>query len=185
MTVAEYVTEKLMAWCERKGRVLKITGAQGPEDVYLIRYYLLRSRWCNVFIHQFLRSDKDDLHDHPWDFATYLVRGQYTEQKYNQERNVIQVTKRANYTYDDFMHKVRLKANTLVLRKATDQHRVVVKEDLKEVDKHKAALTFFISGPTKREWGFWKDEHIASGILRVFVPWREYLGLPDDEPGRG
>ena len=185
MGIIEYTVEGLMRWCERNGRVLKITGAQGPDDVYLIRYYIVKHKWCNIFIHQFLRSDKDDLHDHPWDFVTYLVRGQYTEQRYNTELNTVQVTKRSNYVYDDFMTDVRLKENTFVYRKATDQHRVVVKEDLKEVDKHKAALTLFISGPTKREWGFWKEEHTPGGILRAWTPWRKYLDLPPDEPTRG
>lgn len=174
-----------MKWCERKGRVLKITGAQGPDDIYLIRYYVLQSKWCNVFIHQFLRSDKDDLHDHPWDFATYLVRGSYKEQRWDEENKTVKVIQRSNYLYDDYMHKVQLKQNTFVFRKATDQHRVVVKEDLKEVDKHKAPLTLFISGATKREWGFWKEDFYGGLKMRTFVPWRTYLGLSADEPSRG
>jgi hypothetical protein len=177
--------EYLMSWCEKRGRVLKITGSQGPDDVYLIRYYLFQSRWCNIFLHQFLRSDKDDLHDHPWDFVTYLVRGSYKEQRWNEDIQSVQVTKRSNYMYDDYMHKVPLRENTLVFRRATDQHRVVVNKDLKEKDKDQAALTFFISGPTKREWGFIKEETIPSGKLRIWTPWREYLGLPPDTPGRG
>jgi hypothetical protein len=87
--------------------------------------------------------------------------------------------------YDDYMHKVPLRQNTFVYRKATDQHRVVVSEDLKQVDKHKAALTLFISGPTKREWGFWRQDVLAGHKFRTFVPWRKYLELPDNEPSRG
>jgi len=186
MRLIELLTEKAMKWCEKRGRVLKITGAQGPDDVYLIRYYVLQSRWCNIFIHQFLRSDKDDLHDHPWDFVTYLVRGAYTEQRWDEEKQTVLITKRANYTYDDYMHKVPLRLNTFVFRRATDQHRVVVKEDLKQADKHKAALTLFMSGPTKREWGFWRTDFGGAGTkFRTWVPWRVYLELPPDEPTRG
>ena len=79
----EWLTEKLMAWCTKRGKVFKITGTGGADDVYLIRYYVLKSKYLNVFIHQFLRSDRDDLHDHPWNFCTYLVRGAYDEKKWS------------------------------------------------------------------------------------------------------
>jgi len=178
----EFFCEKAMAWCERNGRVLEITGSEkDKDDVYLIRYYLIKSRWCNVFLHQFLRSDRDDLHDHPWDFVTYLVRGAYTENKFNQKTGVAERTRRTNCIYDDYMIKTRLRQNTLVFRRATDQHQVVVDQDLKRVDKDKAALTLFISGPTKREWGFWRKSLAG----RTWIPWREYLGLAPDAPGRG
>lgn len=187
----------LMEWCTRTGRVLKITGTAGPDDVYLIRYYLIKSRFVNVFIHQFLRSDRDDLHDHPWNFATYLVRGAYTENKYNFETGEVEKTRRVNkkylYSYstrengldsrgypniDSFNENHRsIKLNTFVTRKATDRHQVVVDKDLKESEKDQAALTLFVSGPTKRDWGFVKDG--------VWVNWKKYLGLPDDAPGRG
>lgn len=188
----EKIVEALMKWCERKGRVLKITGSAGADDVYLIRYYVIKSAWFNVFIHQFLRSDRDDLHDHPWNFITYLVRGAYTEMKWNEKHQCVEATRRHNYIYDDYMQKVRLKQNTLVYRKATDQHQVVVDKDLKEIDKDKAALTLFISGPTKREWGFivnsdspFYNDRKAGIKLRCWVEWRKYLGLPEDTPGRG
>ena len=40
------------------------------KEPYLERYYLfLRNREnfpFNIFLHKFLKSDSDDLHDHPW-----------------------------------------------------------------------------------------------------------------------
>lgn len=190
--MVKFVVHKLMQWCERTGRVMKITGSAGPDDVYLIRYYVVRSRYFNIFIHQFLRSDRDDLHDHPWNFVTYLVSGSYTENRFNPKTGKVEATRRINAPYDDYMQKVHLKQNTLVYRRATDQHQVVVDQDLKEKDKDKAALTLFISGPTKREWGFIKEEESMffnerqAGIkMRTWVDWRTYLGLPKDTPGRG
>ncbi len=190
----EKVAEKLMAHCERKGKVLKISGTAGPDDVYLIRYYVVKSKYFNLFIHQFLRSDRDDLHDHPWDFCTYLVRGAYTEKKYNQKTGEVESIRRTDGSFcQSCSVDHELAKNRLVFRKATDQHQVVVDRDLKEADKDKAALTIFMSGPTKREWGFVKV--LADGIAcngeeikpntRKWVPWREYLGLPPNTPGRG
>lgn len=169
-----FLTELLMKWCEKSGRIFKITGTAGPDDVYLIRYYVIKSKYFNFFIHQFLRSDRDDLHDHPWNFCTYLLRGSYTENKLNQETGEMEQTWRANYPDCGWGEE---KSNLLVFRKATDLHQVVVDEDLKEDNKHLAALTLFFSGPTIREWGFIKDGE--------WVNWKEYLGLPADTPGRG
>lgn len=191
------ITNYLMKWAEKRGRVFKITGTAGPDDVYLIRYYIIKSRWFNFFVHQFLRSDRDDLHDHPWDFCTYLVSGAYTENKYNPKTGQVEATRREN-----ILHGM-CNANRLVFRKATDQHQVVVDRDLKEYQKDLAATTLFFSGPTKREWGFIKEEEIVGverimaeieGDMfrgtprthkRVWVKWTKYLGLPDDTKSRG
>lgn len=192
----EKLCELLMNWCQRNGRVLEITGTGGPDDVYLIRYYVLKSRWANIFIHQFLRSDRDDLHDHPWNFLTYLVRGAYTENKWNPETSKVEQTRRSNVgepTYQEVLADKRpgrstrpLRQNRLVFRRATDQHQVVVDRDLKREQKHLAPLTLFVSGPTKREWGFVREVPGMLGFKsRRWVPWREYLGLPADAKGRG
>lgn len=51
---------------------------------YLERYYIFlkeRSNFpFNLFVHKFLKSDPDDLHNHPWDFYTLVLRGGYYEQ---------------------------------------------------------------------------------------------------------
>jgi hypothetical protein len=164
---------KALMWlCNKTGRVFMITGTAGPEDVYLIRYYIVRSKYMNIFIHQFLRSDRDDLHDHPWNFATYLVKGAYTEQRrqFDSIGDYQDVpTRRIN--------DGKTKLNTFVRRKATDLHRVVVDRDLKLAERNEAALTLFVSGPFKRDWGFVKNDQ--------WIDWRVYLGLPPNTPGRG
>lgn len=190
------LTNYLMKRAERKGRVFKITGTAGPDDVYLIRYYIIKSQYFNFFIHQFLRSDRDDLHDHPWDFCTYLVSGAYTENKYNPKTREVEKIRRANYAVKE--GGARFKKNTFVFRKATDQHQVVVDKDLKEYQKDHAALTIFMSGRTQREWGFIKTEispvtHIDAfgrdvdleSTKRTWIKWTKYLGLPDDTKSRG
>ena len=53
------------------------------EVPYLIRYYLfLRDRKkfpFNITLHKILVSDLDDLHDHPWNYATLILKGGYYE----------------------------------------------------------------------------------------------------------
>jgi hypothetical protein len=50
---------------------------------YLERYYVFlrdRERFpFNVFVHKFLKSDTEDVHDHPWPFLTVILKGGYWE----------------------------------------------------------------------------------------------------------
>ena len=180
----------IIDWCERTGRVQEITGTHGQDDVYLIRYLVFRSALCNVYVHHFLRSDRDDMHDHPWDFFTYLVRGEYHEHKWD-DGGVI-ITRRANWKSSTYLPK----ENLLVFRKATDQHRVMVLQSYTRTDRHLAPLSVCITGPRRREWGFWRESYEPEEVggffdhktnayrpvmqqrpVRRFVYWRTYLGL--------
>lgn len=102
-----------------------------PEAPYLRRWWLVpRNRWCNVYLHQILRSDDDRaLHDHPWWNVSIILRGSYIEVMPGQRdkyRNV----------------------GSVVFRRAEQLHRLVI-------DKISGpAWTLFITGPRVREWGF-------------------------------
>ncbi|WP_122503154.1 hypothetical protein [Pseudomonas viridiflava] len=72
---------------------LHIRSADGQE-VYMGRWWLFnaydrethlaRIRWIpwSIRVHHIMRPDADrDLHDHPWDARTVILRGWYTEQR--------------------------------------------------------------------------------------------------------
>ena len=67
---------------ERIGRK-RIVMDRINNEPYLERYYLfLKDRKYfpfNVFLHRFLKSDPDDVHDHPWPYATLILKGGYYE----------------------------------------------------------------------------------------------------------
>ena len=67
---------------DRLGRKRVILDRESNEP-YLERYYLfLKDRKLfpfNVFLHKFLKSDPDDVHDHPWPYATLILKGGYWE----------------------------------------------------------------------------------------------------------
>ena len=72
----------LLKLLERLGR-RRIVMDRVNNEPYLERYYVFLSdrTWFpfNVFLHKFLKSDPDDVHDHPWPYATLILRGGYWE----------------------------------------------------------------------------------------------------------
>ena len=102
------------------------------HEPYLERYYLfLKEREnfpFNVFIHRFLKSDPDDLHDHPWEFRTIILAGGYWEHR----EKGIYWRGPGSYIYAPI--------NTF--------HRV-------ELDKNiPYCWTLFIPGKRVKDWGF-------------------------------
>jgi hypothetical protein len=118
---------------ERLGRKRVILDRESKEP-YLTRYYLFlkERKWFpfNIFLHNFHRSDPDDLHDHPWPYATLILKGGYWE-----------------YTPDGKFwrgrgHFRRCDPKSL--------HRI-------ELEPGVDTWTLFMPGPQSREWGFIKN----------------------------
>lgn len=143
----------------------------GPNDnPYLLRWYLWpKNRFCNLYLHKFLRSDDDRaLHDHPWWFISILLRGSYSEVTNNR------IIRRRN----------RL---SIAFRKAEHRHRVVLDKELTlnsqdlPLDlgvKFLPVWTLVLTGPRVREWGFW--------CPNGFVHWRDFTkGNKGEEIGKG
>ena len=67
---------------DKLGRRRIITDRDGKVP-YLIRYYLfLKERKnfpFNITLHKVLVSDEPTLHDHPWSYATLILKGGYYE----------------------------------------------------------------------------------------------------------
>jgi hypothetical protein len=111
------------------------------DQPYLERYYIfLKDRtWFpfNAFIHKFLKSDPDDVHDHPWPYATLILKGGYYEwiPKFNSKGEKIGETR--------FWRG----PGHFRICSATSYHRI-------ELDPGITAWTCFMPGPQKREWGF-------------------------------
>ena len=113
------------------GRYRLINDRQNKEP-YLERYYIfLKHRETfpfNIFLHRFLKSDPDDLHNHPWSYRTLILKGGYWE-----------YTKCGKFWRGPFSYIVA-PANTF--------HRI-------ELDKNiPYCWTLFIPGKRVQEWGF-------------------------------
>lgn len=144
-----------------------ITSADG-SDVYMYRYWLFNPygkdaageltppRWTwlpSVRIHWIMRPDQDrDLHDHPWNARTIVLKGWYAE-----ERPIASPVP-------------GMSATVLSQRDAGYTGRLLFEQ------YHRIAavspggvMTMFFTWRKRGTWGFLVDGKK--------VPWREYLGI--------
>jgi hypothetical protein len=125
---------------ERMDRKRIVMDRQNDEP-YLERYYLFlrdRKRFpFNVFLHKFLKSDPDDVHDHPWPYATLILKGGYYEwlPQFNSKNEKIGEI------------CVWRGPGSFRICGANSYHRI-------ELDPSVDCWTLFMPGPQKREWGF-------------------------------
>jgi len=125
---------------ERLGRK-RIINDRIDNEPYLERYYLfLKDRtWFpfNVFLHKFLKSDPDDVHDHPWPYATLILRGGYWEWR-------PQFNAQGQKTGEIAAWRG---PGSFRMASSTSYHRI-------ELDPGVECWTLFMPGPHRREWGF-------------------------------
>ena len=118
---------KLLEKTDRK----RIIMDRAYNEPYLERYYIfLKDRkWFpfNVFLHKFLKGDLDDLHDHPWPYATLILKGGYWE-----------TTPEGRFWRGRGHFRIC---------KATSYHR-------DELEPGVDCSTLFMPGPKQRDWGF-------------------------------
>ena len=161
-----------------------IVGIDDPIGPYLLRWYITpwrgwyrhineaqRTRWQrlavwismrlpNIYLHKFLRSDDDRaLHDHPWAWASLLLRGSYVE----------------HTIAGGGIHRRHVRApGSLKVASPCAAHRV----ELWDLDGTgpKPCWTLFFTTPILREWGF----HCPQ---RGWVHWRIFTAAADGRRG--
>ena len=125
---------------ERMGRKRIVMDRQSDEP-YLERYYLFlkdRDRFpFNVFLHKFLKGDPDDVHDHPWPYATLILKGGYYEW-------LPQFDSKGNKIAEMCVWRG---PGSFRICSANSYHRI-------ELDPSVTAWTLFMPGPKKQDWGF-------------------------------
>lgn len=138
---------------ERLGRK-RVVYDRVDNEPYLERYYVFlkdRKRFpFNVFLHKFLKSDSDDLHDHPWSYATLILKGGYWEW-------IPQFNSRGEKMGE--IAKWRAPGHFRICR-ANSYHRI-------ELDPGVETWTLFMPGPQQKDWGFL--------VKNKWVQWEQYL----------
>ena len=121
---------------------------------YLERYYVFlrdRDRFpFNVFVHKFLKSDTEDVHDHPWPFLTVILKGGYWEWRPQFDAQGQKVGEIAKWCGPGSFRWAR----------ARQYHRV-------ELDPEVTCWTLFCPGPKQRDWGFL--------VRNKWIQWEQYL----------
>lgn len=138
--IIQHLKNKFFSFLEGRDRKRIIMDRRYDEPL-LTRYYVfLKDRkWFpfNVFIHKFHKSDPDDVHDHPWPYATLILKGGYYEY----------VPTFNNNGEKNGETKHWRKPGHFRTCSANSYHRI-------ELDPSVTAWTLFMPGPQKREWGF-------------------------------
>jgi hypothetical protein len=112
--------------------------AHGQQHSPLMtRYTLLKTRFGDVKIHVFHRSDGPELHDHPWPFWSLVVWRGYIEES---------LTHNEGGTFETFRRRRR--PLSIVRRRPEHAHRV-------ELIAERPAVTIVWTGRRVREWGFY------------------------------
>ncbi len=109
---------------------------------YLDRYYVfLKDRKnfpFNVFLHNFLRSDPDDEHDHPWTWwGTIILKGGYWEWLLVRDKIGTVIGEK----------RVWRRPGTIRFKSGHTYHRI-------ELEPNVDCWTLFIPGPQNGDWGF-------------------------------
>lgn len=143
----------LLKLLDRLGRK-RIVMDRVENEPYLERYYLFlreRERFpFNVFLHKFLKSDPDDVHDHPWPYATLILKGGYWEWIPH-----FDTVGRKTGEYQVWRGPGHFRVS-----KANSFHRI-------ELDPAITAWTLFMPGPKQRDWGFL--------VKNKWIQWEQYL----------
>jgi hypothetical protein len=143
----------LLKLLDRLGRK-RIVMDRVENEPYLERYYLFlreRERFpFNVFLHKFLKSDPDDVHDHPWPYATLILKGGYWEWIPH-----FDTVGRKTGEYQVWRGPGHFRVS-----KANSYHRI-------ELDPDITAWTLFMPGPKQRDWGFL--------VKNKWIQWEQYL----------
>lgn len=153
-------------WLIRRAMKTPYTHIYHPKGLYMGRWWLFnayqpetsgRKNWFPISIrvhHICLPDEARDMHDHPWNARTIILKGGYTEHRLE-----------AVMPNGDVLAKVynRVPGDTATIRFG-EYHNI------KELPDG-GAWTLFISGKYRGTWGF-----LVNGVK---VQWRKYTGYQD------
>ena len=155
----------LSKFMDKIGRRRVITDREGKVP-YLIRYYLfLKERKnfpFNITLHKVLVSDEPTLHDHPWGYATLILKGGYWEwiPLKSKEGAVVGST------------RVWRGPGHFRVRSADDLHWLELEKDSN--GNEIPCWSLFFMGRKQKEWGFM--DHVKNKGFR-WIHNEEYLGI--------
>ncbi|HWE50495.1 MAG TPA: hypothetical protein VG273_11920 [Bryobacteraceae bacterium] len=130
--------------------------------VYLYRWFLLKTRWFNIYLHHFVGDDWSlDLHDHPKRFISIGLLGSYVE--WVPDSAIVGLGEKFSI----------FKAPWIRTFPADHIHRLSMMRSGGSngvPEKVHDCWTLVITLKSVRPWGFWHEGQ--------FIPWRQYVSKP-------
>lgn len=124
------------------------------QTTYMKRLCILTTPWFSIKLHRIFRKDgQRDLHDHPWNFLSIILRGFYRED-----------------TVDGIKER-----RWLNFKRAEDRHSI-------RYVSRSPVWTLVVTGRRRRRWGFWVKyrEPWPLGLWRErWIDFEEYDKLND------
>lgn len=135
MTLPHIIRKPLLALCHLR---MRQSASKTIGQNYLRRWHIIpRNPLFNVYLHEFSGSDDDRaLHDHPWWSCSIILDGWYIEH-----------VPKHKHSYPDTTIAAFRDTGAITCRRAQAAHRIQI--------LHTQAITLFITGPRRREWGFY------------------------------
>jgi hypothetical protein len=134
-----FITKLLLRFSNpfREGHLYHADGT-----LYMERFTLFETRVLSARLHHIASPDWDrDMHDHPWNFASVVLSGGYTEDR------PPTIYKPRWLGESELRDGARREAGSIAFRRATDRHLIsAVDED---------TWTLFVYGPRRQWWGFY------------------------------
>ena len=130
--------------------LFEVPNFDNPAENYLTRLRIIQTPWFSVFLHRMDGPDsRPILHDHPWSFVSFVLKGGYSEIRLNKRTMGIyeRQIKRLNIMRRDDAHYIRI------------LHRT-------------PTWTLVFTGVRRRTWGYW--EMYSHGSGRPVWRWTEF-----------
>lgn len=123
------------------------------DENYLERLRIIQTPWFAIYLHRLGTPDsRPVLHDHPWSFVSFILRGGYIEKRLNKH------TMQAELRYRRWVNIMR----------RDDAHYIV------ELDREPTWTLLFV-GKRRRTWGYWrKMTGDPEGVRRQTWTWTPF-----------
>ena len=130
-----------------------VKNINGKEEVYLRRYFIFRSKYFNIYLHNIRFPDDDEFpHTHPWNFFSLMLNGGYLENVYYPEPIDGKVS----------VEKTNIrKGISLEYREAACVHKII--------KVLPSTWTLVCTGKVQKDWGFLTNDG--------WVYWRKFLNI--------
>ena len=151
-----------------------IKNINGKEDLYLRRFHLLKrskfldwitsGKYENLYLHHILRPGDDRaLHDHPWHFCNFILKGGYFEEVANM--GICPWTDEPFWDprYNNFETKFQKRGLFSWRQQYAEQLHIISSFKFKET------WSLFFCGPKFRKWGFQTETG--------WIPYDKYFAL--------